>query len=158
MVFRIFARDLKILLHRPVALIIVLGIAFLPSLYAWVNIWANWDPYGNTGNLQVAVASNDAGYNIEGVDINMGESIVDNLHTNDAIGWQFVDEEAAREGVRSGNYYAAVIIPEEFFRGCRHLHHRRNRTTGDRILQQRKEKRHCHQNHQYRREHPAHHH
>ena len=114
MVFRIFARDLKILLHRPVALIIVLGIAFLPSLYAWVNIWANWDPYGNTGNLQVAVASNDAGYNIEGVDINMGESIVDNLHTNDAIGWQFVDEEAAREGVRSGNYYAAVIIPETF--------------------------------------------
>ena len=114
MVFRIFARDLKILLHRPVALIIVLGIVFLPSLYAWVNIWANWDPYGNTGNLQVAVASNDAGYNIEGVDINMGESIVDNLHTNDAIGWQFVDEEAAREGVRSGNYYAAVIIPETF--------------------------------------------
>lgn len=114
MVFRIFARDLKILLHRPVALIIVLGIAFLPSLYAWVNIWANWDPYGNTGNLQVAVASNDTGYTIEGVEINMGESIVDNLHANDAIGWQFVDEETAREGVRSGSYYAAVIIPDTF--------------------------------------------
>lgn len=114
MVFRIFSRDLKILAHRPVALIIALGIAFLPSLYAWVNIWANWDPYGNTGNLQVAVASNDAGYNMEGVEINMGESIVENLHANDAIGWQFVDEETAREGVRSGSYYAAVIIPESF--------------------------------------------
>ena len=114
MVFRIFARDLKILAHRPVALIIALGIAFLPSLYAWVNIWANWDPYGNTGNLQVAVTSNDAGYNMEGVEINMGESIVENLHANDAIGWQFVDEETAREGVRSGSYYAAVIIPESF--------------------------------------------
>ena len=114
MVFRIFARDLKILARRPVALIIILGISFLPSLYAWVNIWANWDPYGRTGNLQVAVASNDAGYNFEGVEINMGDSIITNLHANDAIGWQFVDEEAAREGVRSGSYYAAVIIPETF--------------------------------------------
>lgn len=114
MVFRIFFRDVNTLLHRPVALIIALGIAFLPSLYAWVNIWANWDPYGNTGNLQVAVVSNDAGYSMSGVEINMGESIISNLRANDAIGWQFVDEEAARDGVRAGTYYAAVIIPASF--------------------------------------------
>lgn len=113
-IFRIFARDINILLHRPVALIILLGISFLPSLYAWINIYANWDPYGNTGNLQVAVASIDKGYSMEGVALNLGDDIVKNLHTNDAIGWQFVDEETAREGVRSGEYYAAVIIPEDF--------------------------------------------
>ena len=73
MVFRIFARDIRNLWRRPVALIIVLGVAFIPSLYAWINIYANWDPYGNTGNLRVAVASKDAGYQVEGVSVNMGE-------------------------------------------------------------------------------------
>ena len=72
MVFRIFARDIRNLWRRPVALIIVLGVAFIPSLYAWINIYANWDPYGNTGNLRVAVASRDAGYQVEGVSVNMG--------------------------------------------------------------------------------------
>lgn len=111
---RIFLRDIKSLLHHPVALIILLGIAFLPSLYAWVNIYANWNPYDNTGNLQVAVANNDAGYSTEGLSVDLGENIVTSLHANDAIGWQFVSEEDAREGVRAGRYYAAVIIPEDF--------------------------------------------
>ena len=113
-VFRIFARDINILVHRPLALIIALGIAFLPSLYAWVNIYANWDPYGNTGNLKVAVASNDTGYSMEGVEVNLGDNIISNLRANDAIGWQFVPEDEAREGVRAGEYYAAVIIPDHF--------------------------------------------
>ena len=113
-VFHIFSRDLKTLIHHPVALIIVLGIAFIPSLYAWVNIYANWDPYGNTGNLQVAVVNNDAGYHAEGLSLDLGESIIENLHTNDAIGWKFVDEQEGREGVRAGRYYAAVILPQTF--------------------------------------------
>ena len=114
MVFRIFFRDLNILLHRPVALIILLGVAVLPSLYAWVNIYANWDPYGNTGNLKVAVASADAGYKVEGMDMNMGDSVISSLHENDSFDWQFTDEADARDGVESGKYYAAVIIPESF--------------------------------------------
>ena len=113
-IFRIFFRDLNILLHQPVALIIVLGIAFLPSLYAWVNIYANWDPYGRTGNLKVAVVSNDTGYREDGLDLNLGDSIIESLRANDAIGWQFVTEADARNGVHSGKYYAAVLIPESF--------------------------------------------
>ncbi len=113
-VFRIFIRDLCTLARRPVALIIALGVAFLPSLYAWVNIYANWDPYGNTSQLQVAVTSNDEGYTIEGMSLNLGESILQNLRGNEQIGWQFVDEETAISGVRSGEYYAAVVIPRTF--------------------------------------------
>ena len=108
MVFRIFARDIRNLWRRPVALIIVLGVAFIPSLYAWINIYANWDPYGNTGNLQVAVASKDAGYQVEGVTVNMGDSVIENFD------WQFTSEAEARDGVESGKYYAAVIIPTSF--------------------------------------------
>ncbi len=98
----------------PVALIIVLGVAFIPSLYAWINIYANWDPYGNTGNLRVAVASKDAGYQVEGVSVNMGERVIESLHGDENFDWQFTNEAEARDGVESGKYYAAVIIPASF--------------------------------------------
>ena len=114
MVFRIFARDIRNLWRRPVALIIVLGVAFIPSLYAWINIYANWDPYGNTGNLRVAVASKDAGYQVEGVSVNMGERVIESLHGDENFDWQFTNEAEARDGVESGKYYAAVIIPASF--------------------------------------------
>ena len=114
MVFRIFARDIRNLWRRPVALIIVLGVAFIPSLYAWINIYANWDPYGNTGNLRVAVASKDAGYQVEGVSVNMGERVIESLHGDENFDWQFTNEAEARDGVESGKYYAAVIIPTSF--------------------------------------------
>ena len=114
MVFRIFARDIRNLWRRPVALIIVLGVAFIPSLYAWINIYANWDPYGNTGNLQVAVASKDAGYQVEGVTGDMGDSVIESLRGDENFDWQFTSEAEARDGVESGKYYAAVIIPTSF--------------------------------------------
>lgn len=98
------------------AVIVALGIMILPSLYAWFNIAANWDPYGNTKGLRVAVASLDQGTRIEQLDttVNIGDMIISNLHENDQIGWQFVDEEQAVEGVKAGRYYACVIIPEDF--------------------------------------------
>ncbi len=63
-VFAIFLRDVKRILKNPVALVVTLGVAIIPSLYAWCNILANWDPYANTGNIQVAVANEDKGHNL----------------------------------------------------------------------------------------------
>lgn len=51
-VLRIFIRDAIRLLRNPVAIVITLGVAIIPSLYAWFNIVANWDPYSNTGNIK----------------------------------------------------------------------------------------------------------
>lgn len=115
-IWAIFLRDIKNIGKNPVAVIVALGIMILPSLYAWFNIAANWDPYGNTKGLRVAVASLDQGTRIEQLDttINIGDMIISNLHENDQIGWQFVDEEQAVEGVKAGRYYACVIIPEDF--------------------------------------------
>ena len=53
-VFAIFLRDVKRILKNPVALVVTLGVAIIPSLYAWCNILANWDPYANTGNIPVS--------------------------------------------------------------------------------------------------------
>lgn len=112
--FRIFLRDAKRISRRPVAVILTLGVMVLPSLYAWFNIQANWDPYGNTSSLKVAVANTDEGSSINGISVNVGEQITEKLETNDQIGWQFVSKENAMMGVENGRYYAAIIIPEDF--------------------------------------------
>ena len=121
-IWKIFVDDLKRITMNPVAIIIALGLIILPSLYAWFNIAASWDPYGNTKGLKVAVVNNDKGASIDSIfdtdiddsSINIGEMVMDELRKNDNIGWQFVEGNAAIDGVQSGKYYAAVVIPEDF--------------------------------------------
>ena len=71
--FQIFFRDLRRLAGNPVALIVLIGITILPSLYAWVNIAANMDPYGNTSGVKVAVANNDKEAVKKDLSINAGK-------------------------------------------------------------------------------------
>ncbi len=115
-IFRIFRADVKGLLKNFLALVIAVGLCALPALYAWFNIYANWDPYANTGNIRIAVASLDKGWtNKDGDKLNMGQNVIDNLKESDSIGWVFLDtEKEALDGVYSGDYYAAVVIDEDF--------------------------------------------
>ena len=115
-IFFIFRYDIKKLFMNPIAAVLAAGLMVLPSLYAWFNIEASWDPYGNTGNLKVAVANCDEGYSLKGITVNVGNSIVDSLADNQEIGWLFMDEADAVEGVESGAYYAAIVIPGDFSR------------------------------------------
>lgn len=113
---RIFCDDILSLAKNFFALVIVIGICFLPALYAWFNIYSNWDPYGNTGALKLAAISLDKGYTDENGEYhNQGDTIIENLHENTAVNWQFVESsDEAIEGVYSGKYYAAVVIEEDF--------------------------------------------
>lgn len=109
-------RDLSRIRGSVVALIVAVGLVIVPTLYAWFNIAGSWDPYGNTGNLKVAVANSDDGYmsDLIPVRVNIGDTVVSALRENDQLDWRFVSESDAVEGVRSGEYYAAVVIPENF--------------------------------------------
>ena len=115
-VFQIFLRDLKRLLKNPVAIIVTIGVAIIPSLYAWFNILANWDPYENTSTVPIAVVIQDKGADISDMGYtNAGDMIRERLEENTQLGWTFVDtQDAALEGVEAGTYYAAFIIPEDF--------------------------------------------
>ena len=116
-IIKVFLNDCKHIGRNVVALVVVMGLAVLPSLYAWFNIFSNWDPYGpeSTSNIKVAVAYDDTGINISGMDINISTNIVEALKTNDTIGWVFTDStDEAIEGVWSGDYYAALIMPADF--------------------------------------------
>lgn len=115
-ILKIYKRDLKKIFTNSMAIILAVGIAVLPSLYAWFNIYANWDPYGpaSTGNMKIAVVINDEGYEYKGVEINVGDQIKSNLKGNNVIDWQFVSKERAMNGIKAGDYYAGIEIPKGF--------------------------------------------
>ena len=113
---QIFFTDVKNLARNLFALIIAIGVCFLPALYAWFNIFSNWDPYGNTGSLQLAAVCLDQGYTDEdGTYRNVGEEIVKDMAASDKVDWHFLDtQEEAIEGVEAGKYYAALVIDDKF--------------------------------------------
>ncbi|MGH0860166.1 YhgE/Pip family protein [Bacillus pacificus] len=113
-IWRIYKTDLRNVAKHWAAIVIVVGLMILPSLYAWFNIKASWDPYGNTKEVPIAVSNEDAGSNLRGKDINIGNEIVDSLKKNKNLGWKFVDEKQAIYGVERGDYYASITIPKDF--------------------------------------------
>lgn len=115
-IFSIYRTDLINLWRVPTGLFLMIALAILPSVYAWINLEAMWDPYANTSGIKIAVTSNDQGAKIEDKTINIGKEVVDNLKENHTLGWTFVDEETALNGVERGDYYASLIIPEDFSR------------------------------------------
>ena len=115
-IIQIFKDDVRGLGKNILALVIALGLCVIPSLYAWFNIYSNWDPYANTGNVSIAVASSDAGYTKDdGTYVNMGDAVIEQLEENDKLGWTFpATPQDAIDGVYSGEYYAALIMEEDF--------------------------------------------
>lgn len=116
-IIKIYRADLSHIKNNVVAICVMIGLTVIPALYAWFNILSNWDPYGqaSTSRIKVAVASDDEGASVEGKELNVGESIIDALESNDTIGWQFPEtSEEAIKKVYSGEYYAALIVPKDF--------------------------------------------
>lgn len=117
-IWTVFKTDIRTLSKCFFACVVVVAIALLPGLYAWLNIYSNWDPYGNTGGISIAVASLDEGYtDADGTYENKGDDVVADLREATSINWVIVDtEEEAKGGVESGDYYAAVVIDKQFSR------------------------------------------
>ena len=112
----LFMRDVRRIIANPAAVLITVGVCIIPSLYAWINILANWNPYENTSTVPVAVAVEDEGADVAGMGrVDAGAMIRERLEENDQLGWEFVSSaDEARSGVESGRYYAAFVIPADF--------------------------------------------
>ena len=113
-VLKIFYDDIKDIFTNFALLIVIIALCILPSLYAWFNILASWDPYGNTGNVPIAVVNNDKGAVLADRSINVGDQLIKKLKDNDALGWRFVNSDTAKKGLESGKYYATIEIPKNF--------------------------------------------
>ncbi|MYL49820.1 YhgE/Pip domain-containing protein [Halobacillus litoralis] len=112
--WKIFARDWKSISTNWVAMILIGGLIVLPSLYAWFNIKASWDPYSQTDQLPVAVVNEDEGATVRGTEIDVGKDLVEELKGNDSFDWQFTDRETAMDQLEYGDYYAVIVIPDAF--------------------------------------------
>lgn len=115
-IWSIFVNDVRDLFRNVISAIVVVGIVLVPALYAWFNTLGFWDPDSSTGGVSVAVANADEGYasDLLPMRINAGDQVVDALRANDQFHWVFVSEDEAVEGVKSGAYFAAVVIPSSF--------------------------------------------
>lgn len=113
-ILEIYKKDIKDIFTNHAMLIVVLALCALPSLYAWFNIKASWDPYGSTSNISVAVVNNDTGTKLRNKNINVGDELIEKLKDNNDLGWKFVNKDDAIKGVQDGTYYASIEIPSNF--------------------------------------------
>ena len=115
-ILALLKRDIKHVRGNAIALLVIMGLAIMPSFYAWFNIAGGWDPYGNSGQIKVALANSDDGFegSVIPFHVNVGERVVTSLTGSSKIGYVITDEDDAIDGVRSGEYYAAVVIPKNF--------------------------------------------
>lgn len=88
----------------------------VPLFFTWFNVLATWDPFSNSGRLQIAVASTDEGYTSKflNVKVNVGDTVLKELAVNDQFDWVLTSKDQALEGTRSGEYYAAIVLPVDF--------------------------------------------
>ena len=114
-VFELYRLDWTRIFKNKLTFILMIALMFIPSLYAWFNIAALWDPYSNTSDIKIAVYSEDKTATVMDQEVNIGDNIIENLKDNHNMGWQFVDsKEELDKGVKSGKYYAGIYLPENF--------------------------------------------
>ncbi|ORX51100.1 hypothetical protein BCR36DRAFT_583160 [Piromyces finnis] len=113
-IISIFLDDIKRISKRPAAVVILVGLLIIPGIYAWLNIDSNWNPYGNTGKLPIAIVNKDNGTVILGEEINMGNLVVDGLKDNKDMKWIFTNEKDAKHMLEKSEYYGEIVIPENF--------------------------------------------
>ncbi|SEO14142.1 putative membrane protein [Paenibacillus sp. OV219] len=95
-------------------IISIIGVMFIPIMYSGMLIGSFWDPYGKLNELPVAVVNEDAGVQFKGKSLAVGSDLVKELKENKDFKWDFVDRDAAKQGLQDGKYYYAVEIPSSF--------------------------------------------
>ncbi|GGH28991.1 YhgE/Pip domain-containing protein [Paenibacillus segetis] len=113
-IWHIFKSDWIHILRVPTGIFLIAAIIILPGLYDWINVKSVWDPYNNTQGIKIAVTSLDEGAVVNGLNLNMGATLIENLKGNNKLGWTFVDEHEAYDGVMKGTFYASLLVPADF--------------------------------------------
>ncbi|GLC88612.1 YhgE/Pip domain-containing protein [Lysinibacillus piscis] len=111
---RIYRQDLLHITTNWVVAVIIGGLIFLPSLYAWLNIYASMDPYAQTSHMKIAIVNEDTGTTIQNQHIVVGDEVVQTLQTNESFTWSFLPYEQALQALKNGDYFAVIVIPNAF--------------------------------------------
>ena len=117
-ILTIFRNDLRAIRGNVMTGVIVFGLVILPLLFTGFNVLASWDPFSNTDRLKIAVASNDEGHesDLASLRLNLGDEVLSQLSRNEQVDWVLTTSDEAVEGTKSGEYYAGIVLPENFSR------------------------------------------
>ena len=94
--------------------IVLVALILIPSIYTVVFLGSMWDPYGNSGNLPVAVVNKDKAVDYNDKKLDVGNQLVDKLKDNDSLDFHFVNSKEANKGLKDGDYYMVITIPSNF--------------------------------------------
>ncbi|HLR42769.1 MAG TPA: YhgE/Pip domain-containing protein [Pseudogracilibacillus sp.] len=113
-IFKIYTKDLKSIVTNVMTAVLVGGLIFLPSLYAWLNITASWDPYAKTEQIPIGFVNEDEGAVIRDQEVHVGDELEEHLKENDNFKWNFVDRKEGMQEIEYGNFYAMIVVPKDF--------------------------------------------
>lgn len=94
--------------------IVLVALILIPSIYTVVFLGSMWDPYGNSGNLPVAVVNKDKAVEYNDKKLDVGDQLVKKLKDNDSLDFHFVNSKEANKGLKDGDYYMVITIPSNF--------------------------------------------
>ncbi|MGP4018824.1 YhgE/Pip family protein [Saccharopolyspora sp. 5N708] len=113
--FRLAATELRRLTSGKLPRLALLAVTLVPLLYGAMYIYANWDPYGKLGSVPAAVVIDDAGARRDdGSQLRAGQDVYRELVESGTFDWNRTDEQQARQGVASGRYTFALVVPRDF--------------------------------------------
>lgn len=102
--------EIKLKNSKTFKIIIFIVVALIPLIYSFFYLKSYWNPYGNLSDMRIAVVNSDKGKD----DKNQGNEFVQSLKDSDTFKIEEVNKEEADEGMKKGNYYATIQIPENF--------------------------------------------
>lgn len=105
--------ELKALIKSPKLWVTMIGVALVPALYNLSFLGSMWDPYGNVKNLPVAVVNEDKSATLNDKTLTIGDDMVDSMSKNKALDYHFVSQKKADEGLKDGDYYMVITLPED---------------------------------------------
>lgn len=105
--------ELKALIKSPKLWVTMIGVALIPALYNLSFLGSMWDPYGNVENLPVAVVNEDKSATLNDKTLTIGDDMVDSMSKNKALDYHFVSQKKADKGLKDGDYYMVITLPED---------------------------------------------
>ncbi|HEQ9313361.1 YhgE/Pip domain-containing protein [Streptococcus pyogenes] len=105
--------ELKTLIKNPKLMITMIGVALVPALYNLSFLGSMWDPYGRVNDLPIAVVNHDKPAKRADKSLTIGNDMVDKMSKSKDLEYHFVSAKQAQEGLKEGDYYMVITLPED---------------------------------------------
>ncbi|HHK1191088.1 TPA: YhgE/Pip family protein, partial [Streptococcus pyogenes] len=97
----------------PKLMITMIGVALVPALYNLSFLGSMWDPYGRVNDLPIAVVNHDKPAKRADKSLTIGNDMVDKMSKSKDLEYHFVSAKQAQEGLKEGDYYMVITLPED---------------------------------------------